>query len=441
MKKKAYQLRQEKAALLDTYKALHDQIESEKRAETADETKRFSELRTQIDALNQPIADAEAHEATLRSVTGTPVETGTSNAGEVREIRNYSFTKFLREITPTVSGGTGLTGLEKEMHEEAVKEANQRGVTLKGNGISEKVLWNAGTKRDATVTVAPQPQSGAILVQTDVMPLIEILRQKLVTEALGATFMRGLQGNVRIPKGLTEAQATWKTEIAALDKSELTFGAVELSPNRLGTYAVASKQLLIQSSVDVERIIRNSLAYAIAKAVDIAAINGSGVAPEPLGILNRNDVNSVTLGTNGAAPTREMLIAMESEIQYDDADMNMMKYLTNPRVIAKLKNTKLDAGSGLFVLDNSRQANGYDVVTSNIVPSNITKGTSGATLSAAIFGYWPALMIGQWGGLDIMTDPYTLALNSEIRIIADSFWDIDVTRGEHFTIVKDIVTV
>jgi len=39
------------------------------------------------------------------------------------------------------------------------------------------------------------------------------------------------------------------------------------------------------------------------------------------------------------------------------------------------------------------------------VPSNLTNGT-GINLSAVLFGNWSDLMIGEWGVLEILPNPY-----------------------------------
>jgi HK97 family phage major capsid protein len=108
--------------------------------------------------------------------------------------------------------------------------------------------------------------------------------------------------------------------------------------------------------------------------------------------------------------------------------------------MAALMNTKLDPGSGLFLMNSRDNLMGYNTAVTTNVPGDITKGT-GTNLSAAIFGSWDNLLIGQWGGLDITTDPYTLATEGQVRIIIQSFYDIMVQRAKAFAVVKDVNTV
>ena len=47
-----------------------------------------------------------------------------------------------------------------------------------------------------------------------------------------------------------------------------------------------SRQLVYQSSPDIEAFVADDLANAIGVAVDNAALTGTGTAPQPLGILH-----------------------------------------------------------------------------------------------------------------------------------------------------------
>jgi len=82
---------------------------------------------------------------------------------------------------------------------------------------------------------------------------------------------------------------------------------------------------------------------------------------------------------------------------------------------------------------------GYKAGVSTQVPSDLTKGT-GTALSAIIFGNWNDLMIGQWGGLDIVVDPYTLATTNMLRVVANSWWDVALRHPESFAAMVDAVT-
>ena len=108
----------------------------------------------------------------------------------------------------------------------------------------------------------------------------------------------------------------------------------------------------------------------------------------------------------------------------------------------KLKKTKVNGGSGRFVWDRlspSAPLNGYRTVVSNQVPGNLTKGTA-ADLIAILFGNWADLVMGLWGGLDILVDPYTGASSGKIRTVAFQSVDFAVRHAESFAAMQDAVT-
>ena len=73
------------------------------------------------------------------------------------------------------------------------------------------------------------------------------------------------------------------------------------------------------------------------------------------------------------------------------------------------------------------------------MPSNFTKG-SGSSLSAPIFGNWSDLLIGEWGTVDLLVDPYTNADSGQVRVVTFCFMDIAVRHAQSFAAVSDIVT-
>jgi hypothetical protein len=83
--------------------------------------------------------------------------------------------------------------------------------------------------------------------------------------------------------------------------------------------------------------------------------------------------------------------------------------------------------------------NGYAAYVSNNVPSNLTKG-SGTNLSAMIFGNWEELLIGLWGSLDLLVDPYSNADSGRVRIVAFMSADIAVRRAASFAAIVDAIT-
>lgn len=368
---------------------------------------------------------------TARQAAYTP---GNGNSrSEQRDLSTFSVVRAIQ----CVLGRRSLDGLEGEMHQEAQREAREFGLALRGEISLPTVLLNHG-RRDLTAGVASE---GGNTVYTQSGSFIELLYAKMVLRDLGAQFLTNLTGNFSLPKLLTGAAPTKKGETAALDESSPTFGQVNFSPKRVGGFEEYSKQLLMQSSVGIEGIVRNDLATKIALAMELGAIYGGG-SQEPTGILNTAGIGSVAGGTNGLAPTRSHMVKLRTAVATANADNGSLGYLTNPLARGKMQETQIDPGSGLFVWgDDDAKLCGYKAGVTTQVPSTLTKGSSAGVCSAVVFGNFADLIIAQWGGIDIQVNPYIKDTEGLVRITADAYYDAGIRRAASFAAMLDALTI
>jgi HK97 family phage major capsid protein len=313
------------------------------------------------------------------------------------------------------------------------------------NAVTRAVLARMGAKgwaqRDLTVGTAT---AGGHTVATDLLAssFIELLVNQMVLMSLGTTMLRDLNGNVAIPRQTGGATAYWLAESGAPTESQQAFDQVTLSPKTVGAFTDYSRQLLMQSSLDVEGFVRMDLARTLALAIDLAGINGSGASNQPRGIINTVGIGSVAGGTNGLAPTWAHVVGLETAVANPNAAIGNLSYLTNTKVRGKLKTTEMFSGTnGLPVWQQGAQPlNGYGAAVSNQVPSTLTKGSSSGVCSAILFGNFADLLIGMWGGLDILVDPYTGGTAGTVRIVGLQSVDVAVRHPESFAAMLDALT-
>jgi hypothetical protein len=79
-------------------------------------------------------------------------------------------------------------------------------------------------------------------------------------------------------------------------------------------------------------------------------------------------------------------------------------------------------------------------MTSTQVPSTLTKGSASGIAHAIIFGNWADLIIAQWGGYDLVVDPYSNSKNAIVTLVVNSWWDTAVRHPESFAAMKDALT-
>jgi HK97 family phage major capsid protein len=346
------------------------------------------------------------------------------------EVRRYS---LMRALRAAATGDWSEAGLEREASDEIAKRLNK---PANGFYVPMDVQERALTTGDATYA--------GNLVGTDLLggSFIDLLRNALVVRKAGATFLGGLVGNVAIPRATGAATAYWvgSTSNAAITgESYPTVDQITMTPKTVGAYTDIGRSLLLQSSVDVEQMVRKDLATIIALAIDQQALYGTGATVYPKGVAAQTNVGSVAGGTNGLAPTWANIVSLETEVAADNADVANMAYIINAKTRGYLKSTPKVASTAGMMWDNgSTPVNGYAAHVSNVVRSNLTKA-SGSSLSEIYFGNWADLVIGQWGTLDVTADPYTGATAGTLRIVALQDVDVAVRHGESFSRMADAI--
>lgn len=354
----------------------------------------------------------EARAAVLEKIGTQPVEhsiTANDIGLSDKETRSFSFVKALNYL----SNQGDAQARRDAAFEIEVGEAAAKKYERSSNGI---VIPNEVLRRDLVVGT---PTAGGDLVDDVLLAgsFIDLLRNRLSIAQAGCTMLTGLQGNVSIPRQTSAATAYWVGENASPTESQQAIDQVNMTPKTVGAYVDYSRRLLLQSSVDVEGMVRNDLARVIALEIDRAAIYGTGSSNQPQGLTNVSGIGSQTLTGVG---TFEELIGMETDVAAANADAGAMRYIVNATTRGGLKFAKKDSGSGEFVFADN-EINGYPVIVSNQLASN-----------DALFGDFSQFVMGMWSGLDLTVDPYAGATAGTVRVIALQDVDFGVKQPSAF---------
>jgi HK97 family phage major capsid protein len=425
--------REERAAALDKVKALSEKIEKRTWSEDVDGPaldaahKELETLETEVRRL-ESILDIEARSAgwTSSTTTETPVTLNviSKRGDKVEDARSrFHFADAIRVL----NGAAKMEGIVKEMHDEGTKEANEVGLRDFGKGIMipsfiQERKIPGFHKRDMSTTTT----DGGFTIATETGQLIPYLDPQGVLSRLGVRFLPGLVGNIDFPRNDGTTTAVWAAEQAASTESNPTTDRVQMSPNRLTAWSDFSTQLLRQSSLNVENFVRERLLKARDNALDLAALTGGG-GTTPTGITGTSNVNVITVA---ASPTWAKIVDFETQVATDDAlNEGAIAYLTTPGVAGILKTVKRDVAGNGFIMEGNNvgggSINGYRAITSTIVPT----GSGGHYM---FFGDWSQLIVGQWGGSELMLDPYTGLTTATMRIVLNTWHDIAIEHGQAF---------
>ncbi len=314
---------------------------------------------------------------------------------EEKEIKRFSFLRALNAL----ANPTDKQAQEAAAYEKEVSEAASRAYGKPAAGI---MVPNEVLKRDLNVGTAT---AGGNLVATELLAgsFIDILRKRMALMQAGVTMLTGLEGNISIPRMTSSSTAYWVGEGASPTESQQAFDQVNLSPKTVGAYVDYTRRTLLQSSIDVEAMVRDDLAKVIALELDRAGLYGSGSSNQPLGLTGTSGIGTQTITTYG---TFAEYIGMETDVATANADVASMKYLVNAAARGALKSTEKASSTAQFVWEND-EINGYQAIVSNQLANN-----------DVVFGDFSQFVVATWSGLDLTVDPYAGATSGNIRIIA-----------------------
>lgn len=337
-----------------------------------------------------------------------------------RDMANYDLGKALRAVAfgPKDPKYIREAAFELECSEAAEKREGRaaRGILLPHDMLVQRTL-TAGTATDGAELVAENLLAGSF---------VDVLRNQSATLSMGATMLNGLVGDVKIPRKTSGATAAWiGTEGGDAANSEAQFDQISLVPKTSGVYSDITRQLLLQGTPSIQQIVMNDIAIGMVTTIDCAALYGSGASGQPLGIANQTGINAPTAFA-AATPTWAEVVGMESSVAVDNALRGSLGYIIPPAMCGSLKTSPKITGYPTFIMDNNDRLNGYKCNVTNQVNSG-----------DVFFGAWQDLVIGFWGGLDILVDPYTNSLSGTVRIVAHQSCDIAVRHPVSFAFNND----
>ena len=403
--KNSVELKQERAGFITEANEMLELCKNETRNFTSEEQVSYDEKMSKIDELKNSIEMIERQEK-LNAEIASKVVAPVSN--EPKEVRNFSFFKAVNDFT-----NGKLDGVEREMHEEAVNEARSAGRSINGLGIPSFMLES---RADVT-------QGGSAIAPTNVLGFADAMREASVFDKVGANILTGLSANTTIPVA-GASTVEWEGEVDLAANGGAEFGKVELTPTRLASYVNISKQLLLQNGAAAEQAIIRDLGRATAQKMDAAIFSRTTVsgAPASLGVLATSEITESAF-SNLASIMLDFVTA-EAKLAEEGGLEGNLAYVASPALMAQLKQSAQVAAVNAGMQGNL--INGY--------PTFFTNGcTKTGTASADFFfGDFSKLYMGMFGGLDIMVDPYSVAVNGQTRLVLNQYMDWGVSDGAGF---------
>ena len=365
---------------------------------------RAADLQAQMAKVKRLIdVQADIDEAERR-MSGTPV---TGDLKFDKEARSFSLTRAVQHML----GVKVDAGRELEISAElARREQRSTEGFFMPYSFFEK-------RADAITTTAPTGGPGSNMIGTEHLgnQFIDLLREANPLTSLGVQTLTGLVGNVEIPKLKQSTSVGWFGENSAISQTDAAFDKVTLSPKHVGAWTEYSRNMLLQSSPDIESLLRSDLAQVLALEVARATISGSGTGAEPTGILNTTGIQKV------AMPAEIMEYAPELASALLLANVPGVSFLATAAFKKTVDNLLtadgLPIGAATFFRD-------YPHIWTTFVPAD----------NLLIGGDFSQVIQGNWSAVEVLVNPYMESAykkgNVALRIILTM--DVAIRHPEAF---------
>ena len=405
-----HSIRESRATKVAAARALVAHAETEKRALNQPEQAKFDALKGEITALEADEGRAAFLAECERRQSGEPV--GDKSFGTLQRQVN------VLDVIRAQMEGRALSGAAAEYTVETERRT--------GRKAQGAFVPMAALEQRAEIPAA----SAGELVPTDhrADQYIDPFRNALLARRLGVRVLSGLSGNLPIPKHGTGTTVGWVADNAALTASDMTFDSVTLAPKHAGGLCEMSRQLIQQSSPDIEQLVRGDLAAMLAQAIDSALIKGGG-ANEPVGVLSTVGIQTANLATLSWANVLAMLQKL------DLVNASAANIVASTKVKAKLAGTLKASGIAGYLLEGGRMAD-LPAYFTNQVPEKTGTPNTGRLIA----GDWSQVMLGIWSEVDILVNPFaeTAYSKGNVLVRAMSTVDIALRHPEAFVVADDL---
>jgi HK97 family phage major capsid protein len=235
------------------------------------------------------------------------------------------------------------------------------------------------------------PSAGGYVVPTPLaLQVIDLLRNQAQVHRAGAVSVTMNSATLKMARLASDVTAAWKSENSPLTYSDNSFQQILFTANTLIAGAKISMEM-IEDSENIDAVVGNSIARALALGLDYAALYGSGTAPAPTGIKNQTGVTLTNLGSTAGYTLVDWSKLSQGISTLMQANVEgPFGAIYSARTAGELDNLRDSLGQPMRPAPNVEKMAKF---VSNQVPNNIVVGTA-TTTSDIFIGQWDQCMIG-----------------------------------------------
>ena len=391
--------------LKDAMHQLINEAESQKRDFTRDESREYKELERVMDAMEggklapgqQPLHRPTPTGSTYNSAGPNTMASSSGSSARIFASNEKIATAGAKS---SLTIGAAMRDMALGARTESMRAALSEGVdTAGGYTVPTKLLEQ----------------------------LVDLMRNKMRVNQAGAQTVMLDTEKTSMARLAADPACAWRLESAAVAESDPTFDNVSFQARSLAVLVKVSRELL-EDSINVESALLNALAQSLALKLDLAALYGSGVAPEPLGVYNDANIHTIDMGTDGAVLGTHAPILAAAELLSAANSAAPTAAIMAPRTLFEIAGFADTTGQPL---NRPRVLDDLAYLESNQVPIDETQGTSDVA-SNIIVGDFTQLMVGIRSAMriELLTQPF--AENLQVGFLAHLRADVAIAQPTAF---------
>jgi len=379
--------KEERAEIIEKMEAIVNSAEG--RELSSDESTTFDSLNEKVEELNKTITRAvsfenlKANKAVKEERDNTP-----------KEMKDYSFQEAMRQAY-----NGRLEGLVAEMDQEArIQSPNQsfRGIAIPASVLETRNVVTGNVNATEVMSFTDQLIASSVLVQAEMYTGINNAKFPIVDE-ISATFVAEVPGSDTAAAGVVNG--------------------LTLSPKKCMSVVNMSVESLVQND-GLEAAIRSNIAKALMAELESNLLASADAAAGPASIF-------ADATDGGATLDAAALLAAETTVLNNNVNPALGKfaYLVNGDALGIIKGLAQVADVSPIYDNADKLTNSYATFVSSLVGNKTTNYDS------VLFGDFSKVKLAQFGGLDILFDPYTLSAQGIGRMVAAALLDGDAVQN------------
>lgn len=287
---------------------------------------------------------------------------------------------------------------------------------INGNTL-EIPLTRADTIQDST-TVTP-------LIPLTIGEIIQPLEKGMILDKVGCKMQYGLVGDWVLPV-VAGIEATIEDENAEVADTKIDITKIKPSPKRVSLAIPVSNRAIDQSNNALLEIVRTQMTMGLQRLLNKWMFQTTKITSKASDgcYVAAAAAPAVTTAAGVGFAWKDVIAlkgaVMKTGVVFDGT----AAYVCSATTYAELEATPKDAGSGLMVLENGK-INGYPVFMTEYIGDDV--------LGFGIFNYE---LVGQFGKMHMIVDPYTGAKRNLVYFVLNTDFDMLTVRTEAFGIAK-----